>query len=464
MYTVSPASSSNRRRLSFGNGALDWSKIRPGNRLWKTSDPELNRELQRSYRTPEQRRTLEVAAIVQGTLGQKLSVSFTDGRGRVATEFSKSSLTAAQSRPLDNELLRDKLGRLGGSTFHLTELNSELQGSLFLPVNELNEIRRRLISKLESAVPRRIPWALSLEDGIRLLENRDLTEENQPEFQPQLSVLVRTMAQLEAVLRDKVSTVYCDFENVKRYRDAVNLVATVQAADRPQIFVAPPRIFKTGEEFILKSTAASGADGFLIRNYDQLEYFRGSRMIGDFSLNIANHLTAKYLKKFGLERLTVSYDLNILEVEALLNASPATWYEATIHQHMPMFHMEHCVFCAFLTKGKDYRDCGRPCDTVELQLRDHLGREYPVKADAGCRNTVFNSHAQTGAEAVKRFMELGLRNFRIDFVNEPLEVVKLVVSTYLALLKGESSGSDVWRSLKVKNQLGVTRGQLPIVN
>ena len=25
--------------------------------------------------------------------------------------------------------------------------------------------------------------------------------------------------------------------------------------------------------------------------------------------------------------------------------------------------MEHCVFCAFLSTGKDYRDCGRPCDT-----------------------------------------------------------------------------------------------------
>src|SRR6185295_6517264 len=108
-----------------------------------------------------------------------------------------------------------------------------------------------------------------------------------------------------------------------------------------------------------------------------------------------------------------------------------------IHQHMPMFHMEHCVFCAFLTKGKDYHDCGRPCDTRKVTLRDRVGQEHPLKADSGCRNTVFNARAQTGAEFAARLLTLGARHFRVEFVDESPAEVERTIARYRALLRGE---------------------------
>jgi putative protease len=127
---------------------------------------------------------------------------------------------------------------------------------------------------------------------------------------------------------------------------------------------------------------------------------------------------------------------------------------------MPMFHMEHCVFCAFLSNGKDYRDCGRPCDTHRVALRDRVGAELPLKADAGCRNTVFNNRAQTGAEYVARLLELGARSFRVEFVNESADEVTRTLTRYAQLLRGEVTGAELWRELKLINQLGVTRGQM----
>ena len=119
-----------------------------------------------------------------------------------------------------------------------------------------------------------------------------------------------------------------------------------------EILVAPPRIFKTGEEWILKQVRSCEADGYLVRNYDHLKFFADCRRVGDFSLNVANGLTADYFKNhFGLERVTASYDLNFTQLEALLKSAPPEWFEITIHQHIPMFHMEHCVFCAFLVQG-----------------------------------------------------------------------------------------------------------------
>jgi putative protease len=225
--------------------------------------------------------------------------------------------------------------------------------------------------------------------------------------------------------------------------------------------VAPPRIFKPGDDWILKQVRSCNADGYLIRNYDHLKYFADTRRVGDFSLNVANRMAADYFKnQFGLERVAASYDLNVVQLEALLQSAPADWFEITIHQHMPMFHMEHCVFCAFLSKGRDYRDCGRPCDRHDVKLRDRVGAEHSLKADAGCRNTVFNSQAQTGAEFVERLLGLGVRAFRLEFLNEMPDEVARTIAKYRQLLRGEISGTQLWRELKLFNQLGVTRGQM----
>ena len=83
-----------------------------------------------------------------------------------------------------------------------------------------------------------------------------------------------------------------------------------------------------------------------------------------------------------------------------------------------MFHMEHCVFCAFLSDGTDYTNCGRPCEEYEVKLRDRTGVDHILVADEGCRNTVFNGKAQTGAEYLQPLLDLGLRRVRIEFVNE----------------------------------------------
>ena len=289
----------------------------------------------------------------------------------------------------------------------------------------------------------------------------------------ELIVVIRRPEQLEPAWSAGAHTVYCEFEDPKRYREVVRRFREMQAAEGksvPQskgengessIWLAPPRIFKPGEEWILQQVRSAEADGYLVRNYDHLAFFRGARLRGDYSLNVANPLSAGYfLKRYGLERVTASYDLNAVQLEALLRTAPPAWLEITIHQHMPMFHMEHCVFCAFLTKGTDYHDCGRPCDRTDLRLRDRVGAEYPVKADAGCRNTVFNNRAQTGAEYVSRFLALGARSFRVEFLDEGAEELQRTVRSYRQLLNGEITGAGLWRDLKLINQLGVTRGQM----
>ena len=131
-----------------------------------------------------------------------------------------------------------------------------------------------------------------------------------------------------------------------------------------------------------------------------------------------------------------------------------------IHQHMPMFHMEHCVFCALLSPGTNNTNCGRPCDRHEVRLRDRLGLEHPLQADVGCRNTLFNAVPQSGAEVVPALLAAGVRHFRVELLDEKADEVRETIRLYRDLLAGRLTGQEVWRRLKAVNRVGVTRGTL----
>jgi U32 family peptidase len=452
--------------LGFGRGDVDFRRVHVGDKLWKTSDPELDRQLRQTFEgeTPRFQRPIQME--VHGLIGKPLTLMVRDELGHVVHLDSAMPLVRAEKQPLTGDRLREQLGRLGGSPFKLGELTNHLEGEVVLPVSELNRLRREAVRELEAqrAQPKR--WriegeARNSECGMPTSAASVVTPHSALRA-PHLIVLVRTFAQLETALAAGVSTLYCEFEDPKKYREAVALVRRhrTERGTAAEIFVAPPRIFKLGEEWTLKQVRSCEADGYLVRNYDQLRYFANDRRVGDYSLNIANRLAAEYFKQqYSLERVTASYDLNSAQLEALLGAAPPEWFEITIHQHMPMFHMEHCVFCAFLSSGTDYTNCGRPCDKHDLRLRDRVGAEHPVKADVGCRNTVFNALAQTGAEFVARLLALGARDFRIEFLNETSAQVTETISAYRQLLDARITGAQVWRELKLLNQLGVTRGQ-----
>ncbi len=460
--------------LQFGHGNVNWSRLHVGDHVWKTSDPDLDKRLRQSFAGTQPKFQQPIQMEVFGSVSQPLSIIATDAHGHSVQITSSIPLEPAEKTPLTTERLREQLGRLGGTPHRLSDFKNHLQGPVHLPISELNRLRRKLVEDLDAQRSNPQRWTLlpqsNISSVLQSLRQRAETARLPDPFGGSLVVLVRNLSQLEAALDCGLTTLYCEFENPKLYREAVLLyrsaqsqgkIQTSQAPLAPGIFLAPPRIFKTGEEWILKQVLSAEPDGYLVRNPEHLKFYASHRCIGDFSLNIANALAAEFFKsRHKLERLTASYDLNASQLQALLTSAPPEWFEITLHQHMPMFHMEHCVFCAFLSSGKDYHDCGRPCDRHSVVLRDRVGAEHPLKADAGCRNTLYNSQAQTGAEWAASFQSLGARWFRLEFLNEKPDEVRKTVENYRRLLDGSISGSTLWREMKWSSQLGVTRGQL----
>jgi putative protease len=275
----------------------------------------------------------------------------------------------------------------------------------------------------------------------------------------QLNVLVRSLEQLEALRELRVHRVIVDLEHPAQLRQAVQLGRGIWPGG---IWAAGPRITRPDESWTIEPLLRAQPDGFLVRNADQLERLTPEAPCsGDFSLNVANPLSARWLlQRWGLEWITASYDLALDQLLALVRGCPPGAVDITLHQHMPLFHMEHCLFCAFLSDGHDHTDCGRPCEQHTVTLRDRSGAEHPLRADLGCRNTLFNGRAQTAAEALPQFLAAGVQRLRLELLDDsPADTVRRV-ELYQRAICGEISGRAVWQREQLESKLGVTRGTL----
>ncbi|MCH5373367.1 MAG: U32 family peptidase [Planctomycetes bacterium] len=459
---VTEAVDSGSVELAFEHGRLDLSRLRAGQKIWKTDDPELTRRLRRTFQAADAQRRIPLRLHVEAFVGQPLRVSGQAATGWSCHAVSDAPLETATKHPLSIEIIQKQLGRLGGTAFELVEVTAHIEGGPMVPLSVLGRLRHRLIDQLTAAAREPAPRSIAPSGVLGFLRKQDrqhaMAERDAAPESPQLRVLCRSHQQLDAVLRCEIGSVMLDFQDIREYRGAVR---TARAAGA-EVFLTTPRIQKPGELGVFRTIARCGADGILVRNLGGLEYFRTLKMplLGDHTLNAANDLTVHYLRQQGMQRITCSFDLNRDQLSNLVSTVPPRWLEVGIHQHMPLFHMEHCVFCAVLSPGTNKHNCGRPCDRHKVHLRDRVGMEHPLTADIGCRNTLFNAVPQSAAEAVPALLSAGIRDYRIDLLDESPSDIRRIIDLYRDLLAGRTTGDAVWRHLNAVNRVGVTRGTL----
>ena len=463
---------------------INFDRIQPGNTVYKTSDPKLESELRRFWQnTRPAEKKIPIHLTVTGKPGEPLTVAAVydrrtisqdsqrrsqpersgDGRRQTAaTVTSEIPLQPAAKRPLDTETLTAQLGRLGETSYELVFLTNELAGDCHFPLSALNQLRRDLVTQLDRGSSSQAPSPTP----VITTTYRDLLPAHSKSSiqNPKLSVLCRDFPQLETAIECGVETIYCDFEDPRRYKEAVSNFKSKIQNPKSKILLATPRILKPGETGYLKLIESAEPDGLLLRNPAALYYYKDRSdliKIGDFSLNVANPVTARLLmENAALQHLTVSYDLNIAQVLDLLRAAPPEWFELTLHQHMPMFHMEHCVYCVFLSEGTTHLDCGRPCEKHVVHLRDRVGQLHRLQADVGCRNTLFNGKAQTGARYYQNLREAGLSRFRIELLDEDAATTVMTIRAYQELLADAETANGLLNRVEALEKLGVTEGTL----
>ncbi len=141
-----------RVELQFGNGEVRFIRIRAGDLVWRTHDPDLERISRPYTQATAPVATQGVSVKVLAREGEPLATEWhlVKRPEMVVDVVSPSPLGAAQNRGVSREYLQAQLGRLGNTPYELAELDAEVAGSPFAPASLLNQMRREAVEKLRA--------------------------------------------------------------------------------------------------------------------------------------------------------------------------------------------------------------------------------------------------------------------------------------------------------------------------
>lgn len=458
LYEVRPVG--NLLELRFGNKAIDFARIRRGDWVWRTHDVNVDKAAKpfTHANAPVYRQGVNVHVVAHE--GQPLEIRWqlVKNPDIHTTIRSDEPLAQANSRGVTADYLLQQLGRLGNTAYRIEALTADTAGNPFIPNSLLNRLRQQAVEQL--VIQQTQPPATVTNDAIQTLEAAlsEIQRQAESDSTVHLHLLVRMPEQLEAALRIKPASITLDYLDLYGLRPAVEKIKAAGIAVR----VASPRVLKPQEQRIVNFLLRLDCP-IVVRSSGLLEALQGRHqhpLIGDFSLNVANQLTADTFFKLGISTITPTHDLNADQISNLAQEIGGERFEVIAYHHLPVFHTEHCVFCRFLSKGTSYVDCGQPCEKHQVALRDAQGRKHPVMADVGCRNTVFGAEAQVASRHLDQMLRSGIRHFRLEFVHESASDVQRVTGAFQDYFAGRINAAELDQRLRKIAPQGTTEGSL----
>jgi putative protease len=426
----------------------DFSLLQAGQRVWLNSDESITQETKRAVTSREHMRRIPLTLELKVQPGEPLRLVITDPEARQITLLG-AQVSQSETQGFHRKIV-EELSALSHTPFLIDCVAIEGEGG-YVNLKEVKRLKNQLITELSALRVQKVVAFKPYEFSVKA---RGL------DVKPRLNILLREKAQVDELLGfklepHKLSYVILDFEFGKDYHASVK---DLKAAGF-QVALATTRILKPMEYYNLNTLVRLEPDAILVRNLGALHYLQGKnlKLLGDFSLNASNSMTVEYLLSKNLESVCLSYDLNQAQLESMLKNVETSKVEVCLHQYMPEFHMEHCVFAAFMSKGTSFKDCGKPCEKHSVELKDSYGNMHFLKADQECRNTMYRGSAQSAGFLVPKH-SLGF--WRFEALHERGETLRTKIQSYLNLLDGTQDYHTVASLIGSQEKYGVTEGQL----
>ena len=197
-----------------------------------------------------------------------------------------------------------------------------------------------------------------------------------------------------------------------------------------EILLATPRIQKAGEQGFFKLIESAAPDGVLIRTLGAIEYFtdRPLKKTGDFSLNVANPLTAASSCCKRAWSVSVTISLRPRHRPGAC-ASCAMRHPRGLKPHHPPAHADvsHGATLRFRSLHVERHHVPRLraglAKNTAVHLRDRVGVEHLLRPPMSAAVTRCSTPPRKPARSFFRdFQATGLRNYRIELLEEILRM------------------------------------------
>lgn len=344
-------------------------------------------------------------------------------------EISGAEAEPAIQRPIAKERLLEQLKKTGNTQFVFDKLEIIIEGSVFLPIQEINSLRRRAIEALE----KKILEEFRRKTPERISELEKEMETAAPAMHSagslKLTASVETLEQMEAVLsypeivRIYVEDALWESGNKQKLR---RMVSEGKSAGR-QVFFAMARIFRQearvfyDRHFEELTECFSGA---LARNIESVLYVRERLgqypVITDNSVYQWNRYAKNFWKEQSVAGVSAPVELNRWELMEL----GVQDMELTVYGYLPVMVSAGCV-----------KKTTASCDGKSgfLTMTDRQGKKMTVKNECVyCYNTIYNSSPLMLADRYQEIKSLEPESVRLQFSAEDKKRTADVLELYAA--------------------------------
>ena len=409
------------------------------------SEGVLQDNIRREYVDTELKEKIKGKLILNKECPAKIEVQY----GKIKVSYQGDMVLVAQNRPLTKEVVTEKVTKTGNTPFVFEKLEVTMDDDIFMPVNQLNQLRRGALEALEEALLK--PYERTLPELVETssaetdrqttgnaIKEKQISRQSLSQTSGQQSagsstevrVLIEDAEQLPAVLKaDFVDTVYLDcmlYTRENLLRKLSEDIDRVHASGKKAFYVFP-FIFRQQTslfyEKIMPELKKLPLDGIMVRSLDEIAFIKewgneNWQMVSDSNLYTYSNEAAEYFYRLGMIQDTIPVELNRKEILRRENSRS----EMIIYGRLPLMITAQCIH-------KNTLGCMHQHKV--LNLKDRYSVHFPVKNFCSeCYNVIYNSLPVCLFKEDVTVKKIAPAAVRLSFMTETEEETEQILTIY----------------------------------
>lgn len=409
------------------------------------SEGVLQDNIRREYVDTELKEKIKGKLILNKECPAKIEVQY----GKIKVSYQGDMVLVAQNRPLTEEVVTEKITKTGNTPFVFENLEVTMDDDIFMPVNQLNQLRRGALEALEEALLK--PYERTLPELVETssaetdrqttgnaIKEKQISGQSLSQTSGQQSVgsstevrvLIEDAEQLPAVLKaDFVDTVYLDcmlYTRENLIRMLSEDIDRVHASGKKAFYVFP-FIFRQQTslfyEKIMPELKKLPLNGIMVRSLDEIAFIKewgneNWQMVSDSNLYTYSNEAAEYFYRLGMIQDTIPVELNRKEILRRGNSRS----EIIIYGRLPLMITAQCIH-------KNTLGCMHQPDV--LTLKDRYSVHFPVKNFCSeCYNVIYNSLPVCLFKEDVTVKKIAPAAVRLSFTTETEEETEQILTIY----------------------------------
>lgn len=432
-------------------------RIRAGDSVYRTSDKELLKRLQKTYQLPDTIKKLEIYGHLTAKLGKPMELKVWEDEGHYLSVTGDFRCEEAKNQPITEDDLQEQLNKLGNTPYKFGSLELNIDNNLFIPISKINELRRKAVEELNL---KRSKQFISCERSSRINEEDFKLETAAKKEEAQLTVYLKEIDYLDDILEVGIDRVYCDSQQLEL--DQIDDFVQQAKSYDTEFFIKLPQIARQYRMREVKKKINrledSQLDGYLVSQLGIAYLLQKTekKLIADYPLNIFNSYTVNHWQLDEYEGVVLSPELTLNEIKNLTEYNNIN-KEIIVYGHLSMMITEYCPIGAVMTGFDSEQSCKQECLQGDFGLLDRKDMAAPIDPDpANCIATIYNSQPLYVVDYLSKITQSGCQSYRLDFIREDKEEAVEILQAYRAKVDNRDFDSTALKDRM--NQKGYTTG------